>query len=85
VGHRIGLDDKEKGIFLILLGLKLRLLDLPACSQLLYELNYRGSVEPLTNDNIFIASLRSHVHPAYKPAIRRFTHIKISNMVFGLG
>jgi hypothetical protein len=42
VGPRASLDDLEKGKFLILPGLELRLLGHPARSQLLYRLSYPG-------------------------------------------
>jgi hypothetical protein len=40
---RAGLDDVEKRKFLTLLGLELRTLGRPACSQSLYRLRYPGS------------------------------------------
>jgi hypothetical protein len=43
VGPRTTLDDMEKRKFLPLLGLKLRSLGRPVCSQLLYQLHYPGS------------------------------------------
>jgi hypothetical protein len=43
VGPTTGLDDVEKGKFLILPGLELRLLCRPACSQSLYRLSYPGT------------------------------------------
>jgi hypothetical protein len=43
MGPRAGLDDTEKRKFLTLLGLELRPLCRPACSQSLYRLRYPGS------------------------------------------
>jgi hypothetical protein len=42
MGPRAGLDDVEKRKFLILPGLELRPLGLPARSQWLHRLRYRG-------------------------------------------
>jgi hypothetical protein len=56
VDSRPSLDDVEKRKFLTLLGLKLRPLGCPACSQSLYQLRYPGSkyepYELLNNLNI---------------------------------
>jgi hypothetical protein len=43
MGPRAGLDDVEKRKLLTLLGLELRLLGCPVCSQSLYQLCYLGS------------------------------------------
>jgi hypothetical protein len=40
-----GLENVQKITFLTLLGLELRPLGRPACSQLLYRLRYSGSTE----------------------------------------
>jgi hypothetical protein len=43
VDPRASLDDEEKRKFLALLGLELRSLGRPVCSQSLYQLRYPGS------------------------------------------
>jgi hypothetical protein len=47
VDPRSGLHDVEKREFLILLGLELRPVRLPVCSQSLYRPCYPGSYKPL--------------------------------------
>jgi hypothetical protein len=68
VNPRVGLDDVEKGKFLILPGLELRPLGRPARSQSLYRLGYPGSNSDCIASNYWL-TVNNKLESTWKVAV----------------